>query len=182
MEVPHEIHVPASAVLDNSHYVSETLVSTNAPTVQPIFALGNRLLTSNSLIQPLTPSTRGRLLNEDFVDFQYGDIHASAAQITTRRIMTEQSPQLATSPSPSHELASQGQLLQLRSQSDAAELMAKTAEADARTAICKQARDSDNKTDGSRRVTRTGPGSRSPSSSPKLGMRADMSPRLNRTS
>ena len=138
MEVPHEIHVPASAVLDNSHYVSETLVSTNAPTVQPIFALGNRLLTSNSLIQPLTPSTRGRLLNEDFVDFQYGDIHASAAQITTRRIMTEQSPQLATSPSPSHELASQGQLLQLRSQYDAAELRAKTAEADARTATARR--------------------------------------------
>ena len=83
MEAQHEIHVPASAVLDNSHYVSDTLVSTNAPTVQPIFALGNRLLTSNSPIQPLTPSTRGQLLNEDFVDFQYGDIRASAARITS---------------------------------------------------------------------------------------------------
>ena len=70
MEVPHEIHVPASAVLDNSHYVSETLVSTNAPTVQPIFALGNRLLTSNSLIQPLTPSTRGRLVTRYLVRWQ----------------------------------------------------------------------------------------------------------------
>ena len=87
MELSHETHVSEPAVLDNSHYVSETLVSTNAPTVQPIFALVNRSSTSNSPVQSFTPRTRGRLMDEDFGDVRYGDIRASDAQITTRRIM-----------------------------------------------------------------------------------------------
>jgi hypothetical protein len=64
MEPTHEIHVSTSTVLDNSHYDSETLVSTNAPTVQPIFARINSLQASNSPVPPFTPSTRGRLMNE----------------------------------------------------------------------------------------------------------------------
>jgi hypothetical protein len=58
-------------VLDNSHYVSDTLVSTNAPTVQPIFAFVNRSSTSNSPVQSFTPRTRGRLMDEDFGDVRY---------------------------------------------------------------------------------------------------------------
>jgi hypothetical protein len=69
-------------VLDNSHYVNETLVSTNAPTVQPIFALVNRSSTSNSPVQSFAPRTRGQLMDEDFGDVGYGDICASDAQIT----------------------------------------------------------------------------------------------------
>ena len=134
MEPTHEIHVSTSAVLDNSHYDSETLVSTNAPTVQPTFARINSPQASNSPVPPFTPSTRGRLMNEDFVDFQYGDIRASAAQITTRRIIIEHNPEQPPLPPPSQETASQDQLLHLRSQYDAAELMAKTAEAEARAA------------------------------------------------
>ena len=135
MELSHETHVSDPAVLDNSHYVSETLVSTNAATVQSIFAFVNRSSTSNSPVQLFTPRTRGRLMDEDFGDVRYGDIRASDAQIiTTRRIKTVHSPELPASQSPSQEVASQDQLLQLRAQYDAAELLAKTAEAEARAA------------------------------------------------
>jgi hypothetical protein len=56
MELSHETHVSEAAVLrlDDSHYVSETLVSTNAPTVQPIFqvALANRSSTVSNSPEP----------------------------------------------------------------------------------------------------------------------------------
>ena len=73
-------------------------------------------------------------MDEDFGDVRYGDIRASDAQITTRRIMTAPSPELPASQSPTQEVASQDQLLQLRAQYDAAELLAKTAKAEARAA------------------------------------------------
>jgi hypothetical protein len=73
-------------------------------------------------------------MNEDFGDVRYGDIRASAAQTTTRRIMTVHSPELAASQPPAQEVVSQGQLLQLQAQYDAVELLAKTAEAEARAA------------------------------------------------
>ena len=171
MEPTHEIHVPTSAVLDNSHYDSETLVSTNAPTVQPTFALINRPHASNSPVPPFTPSTRGRLLNEDFVDFRYGDIHASAAQITTRRITIEHSPEQPPLPPPSQETASQDQLLHLRSQYDAAELMAKTAEAEARTARARrttQQLDLETRAQA-RRSNSSSPRVFSPTTSPRAG-------------
>ncbi len=115
MEPSHKTHVSEPAVLDNSHYVSETFISTNAPTVEPIFALVvNRSSTSNSPVQSFTPRSRGRLKDKDFGDVQYGDIRASDAQITTRWIITEHSPELPASQSPTQEVASQDQLLQLR--------------------------------------------------------------------
>ena len=134
MEPTHETHVAEPAVPDNSHYDSEKLVSTNAPTVQSIIAFVNRSSTSNSPVQSFTPRTRGRLMDEDFGDTRYGDIRTSDAQITTRRRMTEHSPELPASQSPAQEVTSQDQLLQLRAQYDAAELLAKTAEAEARAA------------------------------------------------
>ena len=163
MELSHETHVSEPAVLDNSHYVSETLVSTNAPTVQPIFALVNRSSTSNSPVQSFTPRTRGRLMDEDFGDVRYGDIRASDAQITTRRIMTEHSPELPASQSPTQEVASQDQLLQLRAHYDAAELLAKTAEAEARTA---RARKMTQQLDLERRAQALRSNSSSPRTSP----------------
>jgi hypothetical protein len=99
MEPSHETHVSEPAVLDNSHYASETLVSTNAPTVRPIFARANRSSTSNSPVQSFTVTsrTRGRLMDEDFGEVRYGDECASDAQMTTRRIMTAHSPELPAS-------------------------------------------------------------------------------------
>jgi hypothetical protein len=91
MESTHETHVSEPAVLDSSHYDNETLlISTNAPSVQLIFAIMivNRFSTPNSPVQSFTPRTRGRLMNKDFGDVQHGDICASDAQITTRQIMT----------------------------------------------------------------------------------------------
>ena len=107
MEPTHETHVSEPAVLDNSHYDSEKLVSTNAPTVQPIIAFVNRSSTSNSPVQSFTPRTRGRLMDEDFGDTRYGDIRTSDAQITTRRIMNAHSPELpaSASQSPAQEVA-----------------------------------------------------------------------------
>ena len=76
------------------------------------------------------------MLDEDFASFTFGDIRASAAQINTRQIIAEQNP-AATSPL-SSPAVSQEQLLQIRVQYEAAELLAKTAEAEARAALARK--------------------------------------------
>ena len=76
------------------------------------------------------------VLDEDFASFTFGDIRASAAQIITRRIIAEPNP-AATSPL-SSPAVSQEQLLQIRVQYEAAELLAKTAEAEARAALARK--------------------------------------------
>ena len=120
-----------STELDSSRYVTETLVY--APSVQPTLVQ----LLQVHLQQPIQvigiPRTSGLLLDEDFASFTFGDIHASAAQITTRRIIAE--PSLLSSPA-----VSQEQLLQIRVQYEEAELQAKTAEADseARAALARK--------------------------------------------
>ena len=130
MEPTHETHAPGSTELDNSHYVTERLVY--APSVQPTLV---QLLPVH-LPPPIqvigTPRTSGRLLDEDFASFTFGDIRASAAQITTRRIIAEQNP-AAASPL-SSAAVSQEQPIQIRVQYEVAESLAKTAEGRGRSA------------------------------------------------
>ena len=76
-----------TTALDNSHYATETLVraSTVQPTLVQLFPVH---------VLPITgkPSTSGRLLDEGFASFTFGDIRTSAAQITTCRIIVEPEP------------------------------------------------------------------------------------------
>ena len=96
MEPTHEIRAPGSTELDNSQYVTEKLVY--APSVQPTLV---QLLPVH-LLQPIqvigTPCTSGRLLDEDFASFTFGNIRASAAQITSRIHYSPDNRSLRTEP------------------------------------------------------------------------------------
>ena len=134
MEPTHETHTPGSTKLENSHYVTERLVY--APSVQPTLVQ----LLQVHLPPPIqvigTPRTSGRMLDEDFASFTLGNIRASAAQITTRRIIAEPNPAAASPLSSS--AVSQEQLLEICIQYEAAKLLAKTAEAEARAALARK--------------------------------------------
>ena len=133
MDPTHETDASGSIALDNSRYVTETLVFAPSVTVQPTLV---QLLPVHVLPIIGTPRTSGRLFGQDFASFTIGDICASAAQITTRQIIPEPNP--ATISPSSSPAVSQEQLLQIRIQYEEAELLAKTAEAEARAALARK--------------------------------------------
>ena len=116
---------------------------------------------------PPSPRTSGRLLDEDCASFTFGDIRSTAAEITSRRIIAEPDP-VATSPL-SSQAVSQEQHLQIRIQYEAAESLAKTAEAEARAVLArKNAQQLDLETrDKARWYASSSPLHYSPTASPK---------------
>ena len=132
MEPTHEFPAPGSIGLDNSHNVIETLVY--APSVESEVV---QVELSPVRLIAGTPRTSGRLMDEDFTA-PFGDIHSSAAQITTRRMLSTGNPPTIRPTASQTIVVSQDQLAQLRLQYEAAELMATIAEAEERTALARK--------------------------------------------